>query len=456
MRRWLLGLVGALAVMAACSSSDDDASSKTSRTCDAGVCPSGSSGATSSGDIPGGEGGTTGTSSSSSGGVPPEAGSVPGTLPAGLAPKMLLGLFEDLGQPWMKNSGVPWNARYRYLVKGWENNFGYGPHDGSWARSYWEECDKLGAVPAVSYYVMNGEPGGSESSFLAKAQNVGTMTSYFGDFKLLMQQAKQFAKPVFIMLEPDGYAFLQQQAKNDPKTAAAVASTGLPELAGLPNTVEGWGLAFLAIRKAVGANNAILGMHISAWASTKDVSYVSVTDPLEPEIAKVYDFLAPLGLSPNVTGQTYDVLVGDPLDRDSDYYRLVKADPNRWWDEKESAPVASRSFNRYAEWLRLWNVKTSKRWVLWQIPVGNSNHLNVNNDGQPRQGYKDNRPEYFLGPDRSAHLEKFAKSGVIALLFGAGLGGMSSYENDTYTDGKLFMQTHAAEFFEAGGFPIAP
>lgn len=383
-------------------------------------------------------------------------GAAPGTLPAGLPKQMLVGLFEDGGQTWMKNSGVPWNARYRYLVKGWANNFGYGDHDGSFARSYFDECATQNAVPAVAYYQMNGEPGGTESSFLAKAQSTGTMASYFADFKLLMERVKDFGKPVFILLEPDGYGFLEQQAKDDPTTAAAVAKTNLPELAGLPDTVAGWGLAFLQIRKAVGANNAILGMHVSGWASNKDVAYFSVTDPLEPEVTKVNDFLAPLGLAANTTGQTYDVLVGDPLDRDSDYYRLVRNDENHWWDASDDAPINSRSFNRYAEWLRLWNVKTSKRWVLWQIPLGNSNHLNVNNDGAPRQGYKDNRPEYFFGAGNTAHVAKFAASGVIALLFGAGAGGVSSYQNDTFTDGKLFMQSRVGDFFKAGGFAIAP
>jgi hypothetical protein len=377
-------------------------------------------------------------------------------LPAGLPPKLLVGLFEDLGQTWMKTSGVPWNARYRYLVKGWANNFGYGAHDGSWAKSYWDECDAEGAVPAVAYYQMNGEPGGSEAQFLAKAQSKTTMAEYFADFKLLMQQAKAFGKPIFVLLEPDGFGFLEQQANNDPNTAAAVASTGLPELAGLPNTVAGWGLAFLQIKKAVGASNAILGMHVSAWASGKDISYFSVTDPLEPEVTKVHDFLEPLGLGANTTGESYNVLVGDPLDRDSDFYKVVKGDPSRWWDASDSAPIASKSFNRYAEWLRLWNVKTSKRWVLWQIPLGNSNHLNVNNDGAPRQGYRDNRPEYFFGDGGAAHLQKFVEAGAIALLFGAGTGGQSSYQNDTYTDGKPFMQSRVGDFFKAGGLALSP
>ncbi len=151
-----------------------------------------------------------------------------------------------------------------------------------------------------------------------------------------------------------------------------------------------------------------------------------------------------------------DVLVGDPLDRDSDFYRLVNNDPNRWWDADDAAPINSRSFNRYAEWMKIWNTKTSKRWVLWQIPIGNSSHQNVSNDGAPGRGYKDNRTEYFFGPNGKAHLDKFAASGAIALLFGAGAGGQSSYENDTYSDGKLFLQSRAGDFFNAGGLALAP
>ena len=60
--------------------------------------------------------------------------------------------------------------------------------------------------------------------------------------------------------------------------------------------------------------------------------------------------------------------------------------------------------------------------MLWQIPLGNSNHLNVSNNGGARAGYKDNRPEYFFG-NGTAHIAKFADAGVIGLLFGAGAGG---------------------------------
>jgi hypothetical protein len=379
-------------------------------------------------------------------------GAAAGAIPAGLPARELVGLFEDTGATWMRSSGVPWDVRYRYFTKGWVNNWGWGAYDGSWGLSYMRECDGQRFIPSVQYYQMNGEAGGGESAFLQKVQNATTMKNYFGDFKLLMQRAKDFGKPVIILIEADGFAFLQQQTAGNSNAFAAIKDSGMVELAGLPNTVAGWGLAFLQIRKAVGASNAVLGIHISGWASGKDIAYSSVTDALAPEVDKVYAFLAPFGLAANVTGATWDVLVGDPLDRDSDYYVLVQGQ-NRWWDASDSASINSKSFNRYAEWVRLWNRKASRRWVLWQIPLGNSNHRNVANDGSARAGYKDNRPEYFFG-NGTAHMVKFADAGVIGLLFGAGAGGQSSYQNDTYTDGQLFMKSRAGAILSAGGVTL--
>jgi hypothetical protein len=354
----------------------------------------------------------------------------------------------------MKTSGVPWDVRYRYFVKGWINNWGYGPGNGQWGLKYLQECQAQGFLPAIQYYQLNGEPGGGEDQLLAKVRNTATMRSYFSDFKALMQRAREFGKPVLVLVEADGFGLLQKQAQNNPAAHAAVASTGLPELKGLPDTVAGWGLAFLQLRKAAGASNVILGIHISAWAGDGDLAHFSVTQPLQSDVTKVHTFLKPFGLAPNVTGATWDVLVGDPLDRDADFYKRTSKQ-DRWWDASDSAPIASKSFNRYAEWLRLWNVTSGKRWVLWQIPLGNSNHLNVDNKrNAPREGYRDNRPEYFFGPNGDAHRRKFASSGVIALLFGKGEGRQSSYTNDVYTDGQLFMKSRAGAFLKAGGLVI--
>lgn len=377
-----------------------------------------------------------------------------GTVPNGLPGRLAVGLMSEPGDTWMQDSGAAWDMRYHYFVMGWKNNWGWDPTDsGQWGLDYMKECDAHGFIPVVQYYCMNGYSGYNESAFYATTRNASTMATYFNDFKVLMQRCKEFGKPVLVLMEGDGYAYMEIQSGGNPDADSAVARTGLAELQGLPDTAAGWGLAFLQLRKAVGATNVILGMHISAWATLQDISYVSVSLPLQPEVDKAYAFLSKLGLAANRTGDTYDVLVGDPLDRDSGFYEVTQH-LDRWWDVSDGAAITSKSFNRYAEWLRLWNQTARKRWVLWQIPLGNSNHLNVNNTGQPRGGYKDNRPEYFFGSNSDAHLRKFADAGVIALLFGAGEGAQSMYQNDVYSDGQLFMKSRAGAFLNGGGLPI--
>jgi Bacterial Ig domain len=383
---------------------------------------------------------------------PPPIGTAAGTIPFGLPKQFTVGLYEEHGQTWMRDSGVPWDTRYRYFTYGWVNNWGWGAYDGSWGLSYLQECDSERFIPVVQYYVMNGLSNYNESAFLSTAQNASKMTDYFNEWKILMQRVKDFGKPAVILVEADGFGFLEQQSGGNSSAYAAVAATGMPELSSLPNTVAGWGMAFLQLRKAVGASNAILAMDISGWGTGKDLLYFSVTDSLSPEVDTAYNFLAPLGLSPNQTGATWDLLSNNPLDRDSDYYTTLGQ--NRWWDPSDTASISSKSFNRYAEWLRLWNVKAAKRWVLWQVPLGNSNHLDVYNNGNPREGYKDNRPEYFFQWNGAAHRQKFADDGVIGLMYGAGASGMSFYTNDVYTDGQLFMKSRAGAFLSAGGLII--
>lgn len=377
-----------------------------------------------------------------------------GTIPSGLPARLAIGLASEPGDAWMKDSGARWDMRYHYFTKGWRNNWGWdGTNTGQWGRAWMDESDSQGFLPAIQYYCMNGYSNYDEGRFYATTRDAATMAAYFDNFKVLMQRAKEFGKPVLVLLEGDGYAYMEIQSGDNPDAYAAVAGTGMAELQGLPDTAAGWGLAFLQIRKTVGASNVILGMHVSAWATQRDISYASTSIPLQPEVDKAYAFLSRLGLGPNLTGQTYDLLVGDPLDRDSDFYRVTRGE-DKWWDASDSASIDSKSFNRYAEWLRLWNQTVHLRWVLWQIPLGNSNHLDVYNNGNPREGYKDNRPEYFFAGS-TGHLAKFADVGVIALLFGGGAAGQSSYQNDQYADGQLFLKSRAGAFLNGGGLPIA-
>lgn len=369
-------------------------------------------------------------------------GNPAGNIPAGMPARLAVGLNEASGKTWMKNSTVPWDARYIYLTKGWVNNWGWSAADGSYALAYMRESQSQARLPVFAYYQLNDEPGGGEAQLYAKTQNATTMRSFFGDFKTLMQRAKDFGAPVLVLVEADATGQLEQQTNHNPNAPAAVASTGLPELSQLPNTVGGWSRAFVRLRDAVGASNVMLGLYVSGWATGHELFNHSASVALQPHVDQAYAFLSGLGLA------QYDVLVADPLDRDADYYRLVRGE-QRWWSMSDTAAINTASFNRYAEWLRLWNVKAQKRWVLWQIPVGSSTQSNVCFNGSQRSGYKDNRSEYFFGAAGAAHREKFATAGVAALLFGAGEVCQATHE----TDGD-YLKTNAGAFLRAGGLAI--
>jgi YHS domain-containing protein len=229
--------------------------------------------------------------------------------------------------------------------------------------------------------------------------------------------------------------------------------------------VAGFGLAFLQLRKSVGANNVLLGFDVPYWA-TGDFISTNTEDDIQPHVDSQFAFLSALGLGANATGQTFDFVATNPLGADFDWYRLDLADngnqsQNLWWDPRDTAPITSRSFNRYAQWLSLFNKASSLRWLLWQIPMGNSNSPNVDNTNgasvsNQAAGWKDNRPEYFFCSESNRHLGQFADAGVIALLFGAGGTGCTDQTSDYYPNGQLFLQSHAGAIVNSGGFPLSP
>ena len=135
------------------------------------------------------------------------------------------------------------------------------------------ECDSQHFMPAIQYYQMNGEPGGAESAFLSKVQNAATMKSYFGDFKILMQRVKDFGKPVLVLMEADGFGFLQQQTSSNSERLRGREGSGDAGAGRPAQHRRGLGPGVLAAGKSVGATNAMLGVHMSAWASGEDIAY---------------------------------------------------------------------------------------------------------------------------------------------------------------------------------------
>jgi hypothetical protein len=393
-----------------------------------------------------------------------------GAIANGLPARFLVGIRGAPGDTWLRDSGVAWDWRYQYLTKGWVSNWNNnGPRDGAFAYRYFFESYEQGMIPAVGFYQLLGEPGGGESATLEKLQNASLMGSYFADFRVLLQQIRAFGNPVVVILETDTFGFAESQSGTNPNVYAAVADSGLPELAGMPNTLAGWGQAFLKLRQEVGATTAILGLDPPGWARGNDVVNQPNGDlPTNTEAG--YWFYSQLGLAnieagnpsnlaPNVVGETYDILAISPIDRDAEYYSTGasqthegRAQRDVRWSTDPNAPVSSLSFNRFLEYLSGWNEISGKRIFLWQIPEGNLNSLNQPNCASEncgeRLGWKDNRPEYLLGEgeaNRLNNIAKFADAGVLGFLFGRGHSMQSSHKSDYYTDGQLFLRSRGGQ-----------
>jgi hypothetical protein len=428
--------------------------------------------------IDGGAGGTTGLDGAAAAGGT-TSGTLPGStaagaIPASLPSRMMVGVFApDNGETWMKQSGVKWDVRWVYLSgqhgQDWYNDWGYGSADGSWASDWFTQCDQQGFIPGIHLYNIGYGHDQGDAGLLTEIRNATFIANYFTEWKALMQLAKKFGKPVIIVLEGDSFGMIEMLTKNDPNAAATIGSSGMADLSGLPDTIAGLGMAYLKIRSSVGATNVAIGPDVPAYAANGDILNGDNSD-LQAHVDYQMKFFQPFGLGANATGDRFDFQASNPLSGDADYYRIVGGDSGRWWDASDTASVNAKSFNRYAEWLRLFNQAAGRRWILHQIPVGNSNMLNVNSDCgaptdkcTPRTGYKDNRPEYFFNYDapsskalRDQHLAKFADAGVIGLLFGAGDGGSTTPYNDTWTDGQLFLKSRVGAVLSAGGFAIAP
>jgi hypothetical protein len=474
-----------------------------------GAQPNGAGQVTGGGAASGGDGGTSTGSTTTTGGT--SAGTTTGgtgstgtgpigpvqpisvTHPAALPARMLVGIKGDTDS-WMKASGVAWDVQWDYFNTqngaSWYNGFAGGAASTTWAAGWMQGIVADGYIPGVQYYELQNDysPSTSDGANVLmgqkRLQSASTMNDYFSKVKIFLQAAKTVSpSPVIMIIEGDTFAYIEHQSNNDPTTPAAIASSGLPELAGLPDTVAGFGLAFLALRKSVGATNVVMGPDLPSYVSIGgDFLNYNPTADLQTQVD--YQFTSffshfGVGAAANVVGAQFDFVASCPASADTALY-AADGDTGRSWDASDSASINSESFNRYAEWLRLFHVASQTPWLIWQIPMGNSNSPNVPNaegkwagpysgitvpagctsssqTGCP-SGYKDNRPEYFFaaGPGNTAHLQKFATSGVFGLFFGAGTGGASDQSDDYYTDGKLFMSTHVDALIKAGAFALSP
>jgi hypothetical protein len=354
------------------------------------------------------------------------AAALPGWAPAHLE----LGLANccDNGARHARRYHARW--RYQYLTGGVNTGHGWATwnDDGTYVSNYVRESRRAGVTPVLTYYQMlqsngAGDGKGETQKDLANLADPKMMRSYFDDVALALRRAHQASEGRLVVLhvEPDLWGYVEQRAggSGDPATVpAAVASTGDPRLAGLPNTAAGFAQAFVRLRDRI-APEVKLGYHMSTWGTgvdpTQQNARPAAVDALAARSARFYANLH----------ARFDMVFSDPSDRDDGFDAKINHDHGRSrWSRGDYA--------RDVRWLAGMHRATRLPLVMWQIPLGNSRLPNT------WGRFRDTHVERLLGRDPRWR-RAYRDAGVIAFLFGGGADGTTSER----TDGGLFRRLAA-------------
>ena len=390
-------------------------------------------------------------------------------VPKGLPTHLGLGLAAAPDSSelygWLPESGIPWDYTYQYLSGGVNTGGGWRTWNTSGQFPLWyaQGAHSNGYIPFFSYYQMLQSTGPCSSCSepqkdLAHLNSKTLMKTYYGDFETLMKRLgsktwsgiKGYGGLAIVQVEPDLSGYAEQAviqpsahcyghciggANNPANLRAAVGDTGFADVAGYGDTYKGFNLALLHLRDKY-APNVLLAFHVSDWATLFDVG--SSTDPGLNATSlgtKAGTFAASSGtVKQRADTSAYNLVTNDVADRDAGYYKHVYG-RDVWWDRLN---VTLPNFHRWEAYVHAMTTAATRPAIVWQIPLGNQYFQTENNsDGH----YQDNRVEYFL-----ANPGELVNSGVVALLFGRGNGGST-----TYTDDKGDGITNPASFCTTDG-----
>ena len=359
---------------------------------------------------------------------------VPGAPPVGSLPplparwpshSLEIGMADGPNTAAAMLATAPFGFRYQYLAGGVNTGQGWTTWD-SGARFptyYIQDSARNGIAPVFSYYqIRQSSPGntmGDEDADLTNLRNAATMNAYYADLKLFFQRAgAETGSVVTLHVEPDLWGYMQHHYGDDPTaTPAVVGSSGMPELAGLPDNAAGFARAVTKLRDAY-APNVLLAFHLSLWGTTVDPLYQKPTDAeIDALAARSARFFSSLGAG-------FDLSFAEFSDRDAGLARAQSGGADdAWWYPDD--------FARNVRYLAKFSTLTQKRIVLWQIPMGNTKMRAVNNT---YGHYQDNKVEWLFDDPGRVNLGAYARAGVFAFLFSGG-GGGSTCACDAVGDG---------------------
>jgi hypothetical protein len=331
-------------------------------------------------------------------------------LPASAqASRLELGLANGPGGVAAIREAAPFGYRYQYLAAGVNTGNGWSTwnENGTFVSRYIAETPRA-MTPVFTYYMIRQSLPGRDmeeaKGVLANLRNADTMRAYWADLELFFRRAGATRRAVFLHVEPDMWGYLEKAGQT------ALARSVAQRIVGMRNRM---------------ARNVRLGYHVSVWGTNTDIA---IQDPAPREVDRLAAKSAAFYRSLRAR---FDVLFGEFADRDSGFLERIYGRPHKdaWWDAAD--------FASHARYLTDVSRATKRRWMLWQIPLGNSTLDDT------WQHFRDNRPEWLLGDGWRAHLQAYARAGVMALLFGGGADGTTSET----TDGGWFLR-HARSYYE--------
>jgi len=382
--------------------------------------------------------------------------------------RLEIGFADAPGGAASLRASAPFGMRYQYLAGGVNTGSGWAAWnpDGAFVTWYVEDSVAHGLLPVFPYYMLlQSSPAtgsGEAAKDLSNLRNPATMAAYWADVRLFFQRAAQGASghPAVLHVEPDLWGYIEQAANGTAAgtVPASVASSGDPELAGLPDTAAGFAQAFVRLRDHY-APSVLLAYHASVWGTMIDLHASQTgdaqTDALAAKAATFYRSL----------GAAFDLSFTDLADRDAGFYQSIYGDGGAsWWNASD--------FPRYARFIAGFSAGSGTRVVVWQIPMGNTLMRATNGTWGH---YADNRPEWFLADATDGHLAAWRDAGVIGLLFGGGADGTTcacDAQHDettnpaaagTHTRASLsadddggYLRERVAAYYAGGGLALSP